>query len=179
LCCFSISRKSFENPPERRAVFFLIVGERLEQPHEGDAAFVGDPVAHDFVHVVELAPGVATLAPAAQTILEKLLTYGPRRQARPPVGLLQVVAPRPGTISPWSSKATDIAHICGLTQVKRIERVVAYTVEFGSAAAPPLHVCRPTARHARREAPRPHDPGRPSGARRLRHPFPVMSRRAR
>jgi phosphoribosylformylglycinamidine synthase len=94
-----------------------------------------------FVHVVELAPGVATLAPAAQTILEKLLTYGPRRQARPPVGLLQVVAPRPGTISPWSSKATDIARICGLTQVKRIERVVAYWVEFDSAAlTPPLHV---------------------------------------
>jgi phosphoribosylformylglycinamidine synthase len=40
---------------------------------------------------------------------------------------VQVVAPRPGTISPWSSKATDIAHICGLAAVKRIERVIAYT----------------------------------------------------
>jgi phosphoribosylformylglycinamidine synthase len=34
--------------------------------------------------------------------------------------------PRIGTISPWSSKATDIAHHCGLDQVERIERGVAY-----------------------------------------------------
>lgn len=37
--------------------------------------------------------------------------------------------PRPGTISPWSSKATDIAHNCGLSQVVRLERGVAYYVE--------------------------------------------------
>jgi phosphoribosylformylglycinamidine synthase len=42
------------------------------------------------------------------------------------------VAPRPGTISPWSSKATDIARICGLDKVRRIERVIAYTVDAGS-----------------------------------------------
>ena len=45
-----------------------------------------------------------------------------------------MVAPRPGTISPWSSKATDIAHICGLAGVKRIERVIAYTFDFGAEA---------------------------------------------
>ena len=33
---------------------------------------------------------------------------------------------RPGTISPWSSKATDIAHNCGLANVVRIERGIAY-----------------------------------------------------
>ena len=32
------------------------------------------------------------------------------------------VQPRQGTISPWSSKATSIAEVCGLTSVKRIER---------------------------------------------------------
>ncbi|MDM8557584.1 phosphoribosylformylglycinamidine synthase [Candidatus Parabeggiatoa sp. HSG14] len=37
-------------------------------------------------------------------------------------GLL--VIPRPGTISPWSSKATDIARVCGLSAVKRLERGV-------------------------------------------------------
>src|SRR5690606_21125011 len=37
---------------------------------------------------------------------------------------------------PWSSKATDIAHICGLTQVKRIERVIAFTVALDNAALP-------------------------------------------
>ncbi|NBX96092.1 MAG: phosphoribosylformylglycinamidine synthase, partial [Betaproteobacteria bacterium] len=38
-----------------------------------------------------------------------------------------VVMPRLGTVSPWASKATDIAHNCGLS-VRRIERVTEYTV---------------------------------------------------
>ena len=39
-----------------------------------------------------------------------------------------LVVPRLGTISPWSSKATDIAHICGLAEVRRIERGIWYTL---------------------------------------------------
>jgi len=42
------------------------------------------------------------------------------------VGALLLVVPRPGTISPWSSKATDIAHNCGLSEIHRIERGTAY-----------------------------------------------------
>ncbi len=42
------------------------------------------------------------------------------------------MTPRPGTISPWSSKATDIAHNCGLQQVNRLERGVAYYIEAGT-----------------------------------------------
>ncbi len=55
-----------------------------------------------------------------------------------------LVVPRPGTISPWSSKATDIAWVCGLDFVRRIERGVQYLLE-GSSGAPaaalgaPLH----------------------------------------
>ncbi|MEY3775427.1 MAG: Phosphoribosylformylglycinamidine synthase, partial [Verrucomicrobiota bacterium] len=95
-------------------------------------------LATAFVHLVETD---ADLTPAEQSVLEKLLAYGPRRAAGSPAGFLQVVAPRPGTISPWSSKATDIAHLCGLTRVKRIERVVAYWLEWDNAALqPPLHV---------------------------------------
>ncbi len=41
-----------------------------------------------------------------------------------------LVVPRPGTISPWSSKATDIAHVCGLTRVRRIERGILYRLEL-------------------------------------------------
>jgi phosphoribosylformylglycinamidine synthase len=89
-------------------------------------------VSAEFVHVVETAVG---LAPDHLAILQKLLTYGPSRAATTVTGLVQVVAPRPGTISPWSSKATDIAHICGLTTVKRIERVIAYTIDVGQPAA--------------------------------------------
>ncbi|NOX67604.1 MAG: phosphoribosylformylglycinamidine synthase [Gammaproteobacteria bacterium] len=39
-----------------------------------------------------------------------------------------LVVPRPGTISPWSSKATDIAHACGLEGIERIERGVTYAL---------------------------------------------------
>ena len=45
-----------------------------------------------------------------------------------------LIVPRAGTISPWSSKATDIAHVCGLDAVRRIERGIEYRLN----AAPPL-----------------------------------------
>jgi phosphoribosylformylglycinamidine synthase len=53
-----------------------------------------------------------------------------------------LVVPRPGTISPWSSKATDIAQVCGLGAVRRIERGILYTFGIGSpvAAAPSAEV---------------------------------------
>ena len=63
-----------------------------------------------------------------KTVLERLLTYGPASSvdaSRDSVDRLLVV-PRPGTISPWSSKATDIAHNCGLVDVERLERGVAW-----------------------------------------------------
>jgi phosphoribosylformylglycinamidine synthase len=85
-------------------------------------------VAADFVHVIETSGELAT---EERSILEKILTYGPSRAAAGVSGLTQVVAPRPGTISPWASKATDIAHICGLGKIARIERVIAYTLELG------------------------------------------------
>ncbi len=97
-------------------------------------------ISAEFVHIVETAQGpepVEGLAERDRTVLEKLLTYGPRRAATAVTGLVQVVAPRPGTISPWSSKATDIAHICGLAGVKRIERVIAYTIAFDSGYSLP------------------------------------------
>jgi phosphoribosylformylglycinamidine synthase len=43
-----------------------------------------------------------------------------------------VVTPRPGTLSPWSTKATDIAHVCGLSAVRRIERGIVYVVHASS-----------------------------------------------
>ena len=92
-------------------------------------------VGAEFVHVVETS---ADLTSAERGVLDQLLTYGPRRTPAAVTGLLQVVAPRPGTISPWSSKATDIAHICGLASIQRIERVIAYTVDLGDTAKFPL-----------------------------------------
>ncbi|AXK40205.1 phosphoribosylformylglycinamidine synthase [Crenobacter cavernae] len=49
------------------------------------------------------------------------------------VGELFLVTPRPGTVSPWASKATDIARHCGLAMVRRIERGTAF---HAKAAAP-------------------------------------------
>jgi phosphoribosylformylglycinamidine synthase len=62
--------------------------------------------------------------------LETLLQYGEPFEGRAQ-GTLFMVVPRPGTISPWSSKATDIARNCGLTGVRRIERATAFYVEGG------------------------------------------------
>lgn len=38
------------------------------------------------------------------------------------------ISPRKGTISPWSSKASDIFHNCGLTDIHRVERAIYYTL---------------------------------------------------
>src|SRR5581483_4925323 len=69
-------------------------------------------ISAEFVHLVELSEPAGKkrgrLELAEQAILEKLLAYGPSRATTAVTGLIQIVAPRPGTISPWSSKATDI-----------------------------------------------------------------------
>ncbi|MDR0716978.1 MAG: phosphoribosylformylglycinamidine synthase [Azoarcus sp.] len=49
-------------------------------------------------------------------------------------GVLRLVTPRLGTISPWSSKATDIARQCGFDKVARIERGVAWFIDGSNAA---------------------------------------------
>ena len=46
------------------------------------------------------------------------------------------VVPRPGTISPWSSKASDIASACDLACVARIERGICYAISFKDPAEP-------------------------------------------
>ena len=84
-------------------------------------------VSARFVHLV------ATEAPPCEALeaqLEALLNYGePCRQwpVNPAAATFFIVSPRLGTVSPWASKATDIAHSCGLA-VKRIERVTEYAL---------------------------------------------------
>ena len=60
--------------------------------------------------------------------LNSILRYGPNVPNDEPAGELFLVLPRFGTISPWSSRATDIARHCGLQNTLRIERGVAYYV---------------------------------------------------
>ncbi|OUS09871.1 phosphoribosylformylglycinamidine synthase [Gammaproteobacteria bacterium 53_120_T64] len=92
-----------------------------------------------FAEYVHLADISQALTEDERSTLEALLSYGPSRvdnehctksAAAPKSTLNCVVLPRSGTISPWSSKATDIAHNTGLASIKRLERGVSYRVEL-------------------------------------------------
>ena len=72
----------------------------------------------------------AAMAAEARERFDALLTYGEPADASAS-GDLVVVAPRFGTVSPWASKATDIARNCGLS-LKRVERVVEYRIALKS-----------------------------------------------
>ena len=80
-------------------------------------------VTAEYAHFVDL---VEPLKPEQEGVLTNILQYGQGIEETSPLGQLLLVVPRAGTISPWSSKATDIAHVCGLHQVHRIERGVAW-----------------------------------------------------
>ncbi len=87
-------------------------------------------IAAEFVHFIDTR---RKLNADSKGQLQQLLTYGePFRAKRQ--GVLFLVVPRPGTISPWSSKATNIAHNTGLDEVKRVERGTAYYVVGAKAA---------------------------------------------
>jgi phosphoribosylformylglycinamidine synthase len=83
-----------------------------------------------YLHFVDVAE---PLTAEETRVLGELLKYGPTPnsaagKATVASGRKLIVVPRLGTISPWSSKATDIAHVCGLARVRRIERGVTYVV---------------------------------------------------
>ncbi len=80
-------------------------------------------VSAEYIHFVDIA---TRLEPADYKILHEVLAAS---KAPTPLGKLLLVIPRSGTISPWSSKATDILHISGLQEVRRIERGIAYYIQ--------------------------------------------------
>ena len=82
-------------------------------------------IAARFVHLVA-QEGAATDTER----LAALLTYGDPYTG-PAEGMALIVTPRLGTVSPWASKATDIAHNCGLS-VRRVERITEYRLSFKS-----------------------------------------------
>ena len=103
----------------------------LTKLRESDASI--QSVCAEYVHFAEINK---PLTSAETTTLQALLTYGPSEQEVDTGGQLILVAPRPGTISPWSSKATDIAHNCGLKTVVRLERGTAYYIEASAPLSP-------------------------------------------
>ena len=104
---------------------------RLEKLRERLQARVSAVVAVEarFIHLADLTGPLTT---ADEAVLDRLLTYGPREAAATAAVAAHSVAlwvvPRFGTLSPWASKATDIVRGCGLSQVRRIERGVRYTL---------------------------------------------------
>lgn len=76
--------------------------------------------------------GEGELSATDQTILETLLEAQVTNIDASDDEHFFLVTPRPGTISPWSSKATDIAHNSGVNNVLRIERGIAFFVKTDS-----------------------------------------------
>jgi len=91
-------------------------------------------ISAEYLHIAETT---RDLTPEEQKKLEILLEYGECKKSGKSSNPenrcsdVLIVAPRAGTISPWSSKATDIVHICGLSAIKRIERAIVWTFEDG------------------------------------------------
>jgi phosphoribosylformylglycinamidine synthase len=80
-------------------------------------------VASAYLHFADINQ---SLDDEEMAVLGNLLRYGPAMPDIEHDGTLLLVVPRPGTLSPWSSKATDIAHHCGLQKIQRLERGLAY-----------------------------------------------------
>jgi phosphoribosylformylglycinamidine synthase len=88
-------------------------------------------VSARFYHFIDAARPLST---EDTQRLAAMLTYGEPVPETQYEGVTEefFVIPRLGTISPWASKATDIAHNCGMAHIHRVERGVAYTVVLKS-----------------------------------------------
>ncbi|MFI8747224.1 phosphoribosylformylglycinamidine synthase [Pseudomonas sp. NPDC077186] len=98
-------------------------GKLLEQLTSKVPAVTG--LYAEFAHFADVT---GVLNADEQQVLARLLKYGPSVPVQEPSGKLFLTIPRFGTISPWSSKASDIARNCGLAKVQRLERGIAYYV---------------------------------------------------
>ena len=90
-------------------------------------------VRAQFVHFLQVD---AALDAAQTERLNRLLSYGEPLES--PVALQPscVTLPRPGLISPWSSKGMDILRHCGLTAVQRMERGICWRLEYADGQQP-------------------------------------------
>ena len=84
-----------------------------------------DAIQAQYIHFIDIQESLDDIQ---LSVLSQLLAYGaaPAKAETPSERLL--VLPRPGTQTPWSSKATEIAQRCGLTAIKRIERGIRYSL---------------------------------------------------
>ena len=116
----------------------------------GQAALSEFRLAKLLARLRRCVPGIHSVSAHYQYLIDSTAPLS-EEQARRLDALLQATAgeggaaaatarflifPRPGTISPWASKATDIAHACGFAEVRRIERGIEYTVESEAPLTP-------------------------------------------
>jgi phosphoribosylformylglycinamidine synthase len=88
-----------------------------------------DSVEARFVYLVDTS---ARLSKKDRSRLDALLLSGDKPGKLGRAARRLYVVPRPGTISPWSSKATDIAKACDIDAVERIERGICYALKFST-----------------------------------------------
>ena len=91
----------------------------------GAQGFTSVDVHADYIHIAEVN---TQWGEADSKRLAELLNHSLDLFSEQVSGDLFIVVPRIGTISPWSSKATDIAKLCGLDALLRLERGIAYRV---------------------------------------------------
>lgn len=100
---------------------------RIQKLLDSVKPFAVSQISSHFIHLIETRND---LSDEQLMIVNNLLQYGPKMKDHVLDGVNFYVVPRVGTISPWSSKATDIAHICGLLDVIKIERGIEFQVQF-------------------------------------------------
>ena len=86
----------------------------------------------EYQHLISLVDESSPLSSEELNKLERLLSYGPSMGDVEHKGRRLFVLPRLGTISPWSTKASDILTHCGLTKIARVERGIAFYVDSSS-----------------------------------------------
>ena len=87
----------------------------------------------EYVHILELSQRFDSLQ---ETKTRALLTYDTGGIEQTVSGSPDLtVVPRLGTVSPWSSKATEIFKLCGLSMVRRVERGVRWWFKSGDSGA--------------------------------------------
>ncbi len=111
-----------------------LTGFRLNKLRSSLEALTGASVGvhAEFVYFVDLEAPLE--APGADRLVQILDARRDPADEPPRPGRLFLVLPRLGTISPWSSKATDIIKVCGIEEVRRVERGIAYHVTRADGA---------------------------------------------
>ena len=138
-------------PQELAGLVLTLNGDEalsLSQQHRLAArlsAIVGRPVAVFARHLyfVQLDRSISVMAASGalrnslRDVRSTLRSMLPGADAELPPAATLVTLPRLGTQSPWSSKATDIARVCGLAAVQRIERGVCWQLDLADSELTP------------------------------------------